>query len=131
MVLLKYSQGNSPLPGLNNSPESKYLEAFGPKKFQSRAKRFLKPSMIPAVMLICSAGMTEAKAKDPKAKIKKMRSIEMKTDFGYSFFNYLMKFDFLNQRSILISLLSLVLWRVKDFLSKKESEGLEKSSMLR
>ena len=87
--------------------------------------------MISAVMLICFAGMTEAKAKDPKAKIKKMRSIEMKTDFGYSFFNYLMKFDFLNQRSILISLLSLVLWRVKDFLSKKESEGLEKSSMLR
>jgi len=36
---LKQGGGRNPLPVLNNSPENKYLEAFDPKKLQSRVKK--------------------------------------------------------------------------------------------
>ena len=32
----------NPLPCLNNSPENKYLEAFSPKKLQSRVKKMIE-----------------------------------------------------------------------------------------
>lgn len=40
----------NPLPGLNNSPESKHLKAFSPKKCQNRARNLQKTNGVFIVM---------------------------------------------------------------------------------